>query len=69
MRPCLRILLLLACAALAPVIGYSDQPSVMQVIVYVLTLAVITALSKAFAPPQRRAGAPTSANKSSVASA
>ena len=30
--------------------GYSDQPSVLQVVVYVLTLATIIALSKAFAP-------------------
>ncbi len=34
-------------------IGYSDQPSVMQVIVYVMTLAAIFGLSKAFAAPPR----------------
>ena len=41
-------------------IGYSDQPSVLQVVVYVATLATIFALSKAFAPrsPRRRAEAP-----------
>ena len=50
-------------------VGYSDQPSVMQVVVYVATLAAITALSKAFAPPQRRAGAQAGASKSSIASA
>ncbi len=54
---------------LRTLIGYSDQPSVMQVVVYCLTLAIISALSKAFAPPRRGAGAPTGANKSSVASA
>jgi high-affinity iron transporter len=31
-------------------IGYSDQPSVLQVVVYAITLAVIFALTKAFAP-------------------
>jgi high-affinity iron transporter len=31
-------------------IGYSDQPSVLQVVVYVVTLAAIFALTKAFAP-------------------
>ncbi len=31
-------------------IGYSDQPSVLQVIVYAVTLAAIFALSKAFGP-------------------
>ncbi len=39
-------------------IGYSDQPSVLQVVVYVATLAVIVALTKAFAPrrpPARKA--------------
>jgi high-affinity iron transporter len=54
---------------LRTLIGYSDQPSVMQVVVYCLTLAIISALSKLFAPPRRGAGAPTGANKSSVASA
>jgi high-affinity iron transporter len=34
-------------------IGYSDQPSVMQVVVYGLTLGMIFTLSKAFAPPAR----------------
>jgi high-affinity iron transporter len=39
-------------------IGYSDQPSVLQVVVYVATLAVIVALTKSFAPrrtPARKA--------------
>ena len=31
-------------------VGYSDQPSVLQVVVYATTLAAIFALSKAFAP-------------------
>ncbi len=31
-------------------IGYSDRPSIMQVIVYLVTLATIYALSRAFAP-------------------
>ena len=31
-------------------IGYSDQPSVLQVVVYAATLAAIFALTKAFAP-------------------
>ncbi|MGO8799341.1 MAG: FTR1 family protein [Roseiarcus sp.] len=35
-------------------IGYSDQPSVMQVIVYGVTLGMIFSLSKAFAPSARR---------------
>jgi high-affinity iron transporter len=34
-------------------IGYSDQPSVMQVIVYAITLAAIFGLSRAFAAPAR----------------
>jgi high-affinity iron transporter len=34
-------------------IGYADQPSVMQVVVYLVTLAVIVALSKIFAPAAR----------------
>jgi len=37
-------------------IGYSDQPSVLQVVVYLATLAVIVALTNAFGP--RRAVAP-----------
>jgi high-affinity iron transporter len=36
-------------------IGYSDEPSLLQVVVYVATLAVIVVLTKAFGP--RRAGA------------
>jgi high-affinity iron transporter len=39
-------------------IGYSDQPSVLQVVVYVATLALIAALTKAFGPrrtPARKA--------------
>ena len=35
-------------------IGYSDQPSVMQVVVYCVTLAVIFILSKVFSPPTRQ---------------
>jgi high-affinity iron transporter len=43
-------------------IGYSDAPSVLQVVVYVATLAIIVALTKAFgsrpapAAPRRRRG-------------
>ena len=33
-------------------IGYSDQPSVLQVLVWLATLAVIVVLTKAFAPSQ-----------------
>jgi high-affinity iron transporter len=36
-------------------IGYSDEPSVLQVVVYAATLAIIVVLTKAFGP--RRAGA------------
>ncbi len=41
-------------------IGYADQPSVLQVVVYAATLATIFTLSKAFAPraPSRRPEAP-----------
>jgi high-affinity iron transporter len=43
-------------------VGYADQPSELQVVVYVATLAAIFALSKAFAPgapaPRARATAP-----------
>src|SRR5450432_1913968 len=43
-------------------IGYADQPSVLQVVVYAVTLATIFALSKAFATgapaPRARATAP-----------
>jgi high-affinity iron transporter len=38
-------------------IGYSDQPSVMQVIVYIVTLIAIFALSKLFAAPKRGSNA------------
>ncbi len=38
-------------------IGYSDQPSVMQVIVYVVTPIAIFALSKLFAAPKRGSNA------------
>jgi len=34
-------------------IGYADQPSVMQVVVYLVTLAFIVALSRIFAPAAR----------------
>jgi high-affinity iron transporter len=37
-------------------IGYSDQPSVLQVVVYVLTLALIVALTKAFGPRRGSVG-------------
>ncbi|MGD0722581.1 MAG: FTR1 family protein [Roseiarcus sp.] len=49
-------------------IGYSDQPSVMQALVYGLALAAIFTLSKVCAPPRRVAG-PAAAGKSSIASA
>ncbi len=35
-------------------VGYSDQPSGMQLIVYVVTLITIFVLTKAFAPPRPR---------------
>ena len=38
--------------ALHTLIGYVDQPTAMQVVVYALTLAVITVLMKLFAAPQ-----------------
>jgi len=38
--------------ALHTLIGYVDQPTAMQVVVYALTLAVITILMKLFAAPQ-----------------
>ncbi len=44
-------------------IGYSDQPSVMQVVVYGLTLGVIFALSRAFASPARVAVSAAPATK------
>jgi high-affinity iron transporter len=34
-------------------IGYSDQPSLMQVVVYGLTLAIIFTLSSLFSPPKK----------------
>ncbi len=42
-------------------IGYSDQPSVMQVVVYAATLAVILVLTKAFAPRRTPSAKPTGA--------
>jgi high-affinity iron transporter len=39
-------------------VGYSDQPSVLQVVVYVATLGAIFALSKLFGAPPRTPGAP-----------
>ena len=44
-------------------IGYSDQPSLMQVVVYGLTLGMIFTLSKAFAPPARVPVSATPATK------
>jgi high-affinity iron transporter len=38
--------------ALHTLIGYVDQPTAMQVVVYAATLAVIIALMKLFAAPQ-----------------
>jgi high-affinity iron transporter len=40
--------------ALHTLIGYVDQPTAMQVVVYALTLAVIATLMKLFATPQAR---------------
>jgi high-affinity iron transporter len=34
-------------------IGYSDQPTALQLLVYLATLLVIFLLSRGFAPPQR----------------
>jgi len=42
-------------------IGYSDQPSVLQVLVYVATLAVIVALTKTFSPRHAHAPRPAAA--------
>ncbi len=38
--------------ALHTLVGYSDQPTGMQLLVYVITLAITFALMKLFAPPQ-----------------
>jgi high-affinity iron transporter len=43
-------------------IGYSDQPSYLQVLAYCLTLAAIFGLSKAFAPARRLPPATNSAS-------
>lgn len=48
-------------------IGYSDQPSVMQVVVYCATLAVIFTLSKIFSPPKRPAASAASSRSSADA--
>jgi high-affinity iron transporter len=51
-------------------IGYSDQPSILQVVVYALTLTIIFTLSKVFSPRRKRgAASATPASKSSAASA
>jgi high-affinity iron transporter len=42
----------LAGRVLHTLIGYSDQPSILQVVIYVVTLAVIFALSIFLAPPR-----------------
>ena len=44
--------------ALHTLIGYSDRPTGMQLVVYLLVLAVMFALMKLLAPPQRRAAVP-----------
>lgn len=41
--------------ALHTLVGYSDQPTAMQLLVYLVTLAATFALLKLFAPPQRQA--------------
>jgi high-affinity iron transporter len=43
-------------------VGYADQPSMMQVVVYLVTLCVIVALSKMFAPAARTRSRPTKAS-------
>jgi len=51
-------------------IGYSDQPSILQVVVYALTLTIIFTLSRVFSPRRKRGAVPaTPASKSSAASA
>ena len=50
-------------------VGYSDQPSVMQALVYGVTLAAIFALSRVFSTPRRIAAPPPRTGNSSVASA
>ncbi len=47
--------------ALHTLIGYVDQPTGMQLIVYATTLFVITVLMKLFAPPKRNAPQPRTA--------
>jgi high-affinity iron transporter len=42
-------------------IGYTDQPSALQVLVYVATLAAIMVATRLAAPPPRRADAPAAA--------
>lgn len=42
-------------------IGYTDQPSALQVLVYVATLAAIMVATRLAAPPARRADAPAAA--------
>jgi high-affinity iron transporter len=39
--------------ALHTLVGYSDQPTGMQLVVYLITLAITFALMKLFAPPQQ----------------
>ena len=46
---------------LRTLIGYSDQPSVLQVVVYAVTLALIVTASKLAAPKFVKAGAPARA--------
>jgi high-affinity iron transporter len=43
-------------------VGYADQPSMMQVVIYLVTLCVIVALSKMFAPAARTRSRSTKAS-------
>jgi high-affinity iron transporter len=45
--------------ALHTLIGYTDQPTAMQLVIYVATLATIFVLMRLFAPTQRRKALPT----------
>ena len=44
--------------ALHTLIGYSDRPTAMQLVVYLVVLAVMFVLMKVLAPPQRHAAVP-----------
>ena len=49
----------LAGRALHTLIGYTDQPTAMQIVIYLTTLAMIFVLMKTFAPAQASNARPT----------